>query len=109
MEAAFFDCESTVTDRYQTTVPAEVRAALQIGKRDKLRYRVSPGAVLITRAVKPMREDPVLKSFLTFLAKDITKHPERLRVLDAGLRDRIHALVGDIDVDLDAPLNPADE
>ena len=33
--AATLEVESTLTDRYQTTVPETVRRALQLGKRDK--------------------------------------------------------------------------
>jgi len=36
-------------------------------------------------------------------------HPERLRTIDHGLLGRIQALVGHVDVDLDAPLSPDDE
>lgn len=32
--------ESTLTDRYQTTVPETVRRALRLGKRDTLRYSI---------------------------------------------------------------------
>ena len=39
---ATLELESTLTDRYQTTVPNSVRRALRLGKRDKLRYRVQP-------------------------------------------------------------------
>jgi antitoxin PrlF len=102
--AAAFDCESTLTDRYQTTVPARVREALNLGKHDKLHYTVSPGRVVVTRATKPEQEDPVLGRFLAFVAEDIAAHPERVRVIDKGLYDRIQALVGHIAVNLDEPL-----
>jgi antitoxin PrlF len=110
MEAAIaFDCESTVTERGQTTVPAPVRAALKLGKQDKLHWEVSSDAVVITRATKPDEEDPVLNRFLAFVANDIASHPERLRAIDQGLYNRIQALVGHINVDLNEPLSPADE
>jgi len=35
--------ESTLTDRYQTTVPNAVRHALKLGKCDKIRYLIQPG------------------------------------------------------------------
>jgi antitoxin PrlF len=99
-----------MTDRYQTTVPAEVRTALRLGKRDKLHYRVSAyGEVLLTRAAKVEPEDPVLERFLSFMANDLANHPERVRAIDTGLRDRIQALVGHIDIDLSEPLSPDDE
>ncbi len=105
-----FAGESTLTDRYQTTVPEPVRLALKLSKRDKLRYEVrADGSVVMTRAEQADEEDPVLEQFLEFMARDLTSHPERLRTIDQGLRGRIQALVGNVDVDLDAPLSPDDE
>jgi antitoxin PrlF len=34
------EVESTLTDRYQTTVPVIVRHALGLGKRDKIHYTI---------------------------------------------------------------------
>ncbi len=105
-----FEAESTLTDRYQTTVPEPVRVALKLSKRDKLRYAVrADGSVVMTRAEQPDEEDPVLEQFLGFMARDLASHPERLRTIDHGLLGRIQALVGHVDVDLDAPLSPDDE
>ena len=102
--------ESTLTDRYQTTVPETVRRALHLRKRDKVHYTIRPdGEVVLTRAVPGERNDPALTSFLGFLARDIADHPERVLAVDAGLAQRIHALVGDVAVDLDAPLSAHDE
>lgn len=104
-----FEAESTLTDRYQTTVPEPVRAALKLSKRDKLRYAVrADGSVLMTRAESD-EEDPALEQFLNFIARDVASHPERLRSIDHGLLNRIQALVGHDDIDLDAPLSPDDE
>jgi antitoxin PrlF len=50
----------------------------------------------------------VLAGFLDFLARDIAAHPEHLQIVDANLVARVRALVGDIDVDLHAPL-PVDD
>lgn len=36
---ATLEVESTLTDRYQTTVPETVRRALQLHKRDKIHTR----------------------------------------------------------------------
>jgi antitoxin PrlF len=103
------ETESTLTDRYQTTVPETVRRALRLGKRDKLRYSIRPGGeVVLTRAEAAEGADPALGQFLKFLAHDIAGHPERLRAVDAGLVERLQSLVGGIDVDLDAAL-PADD
>lgn len=105
--ASALELESTLTDRYQTTVPETVRRALKLGKRDKIHYSIRPdGAVLITRATG---NDPVLGQFLGFLARDMAKHPERLQAVDAGLLSRLQSLVGQVEVDLDAPLSADDE
>jgi antitoxin PrlF len=104
------EVESTLTDRYQTTVPESVRRALRLGKRDKIHYTVRPtGEVVLTRADAVEDADPVLGKFLDFLAKDITAHPERLQGFDTDLVQRIHSLAGGIQVDLDAALSPDDE
>lgn len=107
---ATLEVESTLTDRYQTTVPETVRRALHLGKRDKIHYTVHPtGEVVLTRADESEAADPVLGCFLGFLAQDIASHPERLQGLDAGLLQRIQTLVGGVEVDLDADLSADDE
>ena len=104
------EVESTLTDRYQTTVPETVRRALKLGKRDKLHYSVrSSGEVILTRAEVPDGDDPILGQFLNFLAHDIAKHPERLQAIDAGFVQRLQSLTEGIEVDLDAPLSSDDE
>ncbi len=107
---ATLDVESTLTDRYQTTVPDAVRRALRLGKRDKIHYSIrASGEVVLTRAEASEGDDPVLGEFLTFLARDMASHPERLRAVDAGLAQRLQSLVGAIEVDLDAALSADDE
>jgi len=107
--SALIAAESTLTDRYQTTVPDAVRRALNLGKRDKLRYTVqSDGHVLLTRAADT-DTDPVLDSFLGFLANDMSQHPEHLQGLDPALVQRIQALTAGVAIDLDAPLSADDE
>ncbi len=103
--AAALELESTLTDRYQTTVPDAVRRALKLGKRDKLKYAVqSNGSVLLTRAEKNESSDPVLGRFLEFLAQDIQDNPQRLRAVDTKWLKRMQSLVRNVKVDLDAPL-----
>lgn len=104
---ATLEAESTLTDRYQTTVPETVRRALRLGKRDKIHYEIRPGGeVVLTRSEE---DDPVLGQFLGFLARDIANHPERLHAVDADLVHRLQSLAGDIEVDLDATLSVNDE
>lgn len=108
--AATLEVESTLTDRYQTTVPETVRRALRLSKRDKINYTIRPnGEVVLTRARTTEGDDPVLGQFLGFLAHDIARHPERLQAVDAGFVKRLRSLVGGVEADLDAPLAADDE
>lgn len=107
---ANLEVESTLTDRYQTTVPETVRRALRLGKRDKIHYTIRPsGEVVLTRVEASEGDDPVLGAFLGFLTCDIASHPERLRAVGAGLVQDLQSLTGGIEVDLDATLSADDE
>ncbi|RLK44434.1 type II toxin-antitoxin system PrlF family antitoxin [Cupriavidus plantarum] len=107
---ATIEVESTLTDRYQTTVPETVRRALGLGKRDKIHYSIrASGEVVLTRAEASEGEDPVLEHFLNFLERDIARHPERVRPVDAAFVARLQSLVGSVNVALDAPLSEDDE
>jgi antitoxin PrlF len=102
------EAEGTLTDRYQTTVPAAVRQALRLRKRDKIVYKVADdGQVFLERAGAEGKEDPVLGEFLNVLARDIAAGT--VRPVTPELVNRINALVGDVKVDLDAQLSPDDE
>lgn len=108
--SAIIEVDSTLTDRYQTTVPETVRQALRLGKRDKIHYTIRPsGEVVLTRVEAFSNDDPVLGQFLGFLSRDIASHPERLKAMDADLVHRLQALVDDVEVDLNAALSADDE
>ena len=107
--AAPHEIESTLTDRYQTTVPETVRRTLKLRKRDKIHYTIRDGEVVLTRAEVTEGDDPVLGQFLGFLARDIASHPERLQAIDSGFVKRIQSLVGGVKVDLDEALSVDDE
>ena len=105
-----FQVESSLTERYQTTVPESVRRTLKLGKRDKIRYTIRPdGDVVMSRVDVIEEEDPVMGQFLNFLARDFANHPERLASIEAGLADRIQSLISGVKIDLDAPLSEDDE
>lgn len=94
--------KSTLTDRYQTTVPAPVREALHLTKRDKLIYTVlENGQVLLSK--EDAEEDPVLTAFLQFLEQDMINHPDRVQPIPHNLVAEIDSLVGGMEVNLDAP------
>ncbi|MBU3695042.1 MAG: regulator [Rhodocyclaceae bacterium] len=90
--------------------PETVRRALRLSKQDRIHDSIRPGGELVlTRASALGRDGPVLGEFLGFLARDMAQHPERLQAINAGLLDRLRALTGVVEVDLDAPLSADDE
>ena len=100
---------SKLTDRYQTTVPSGVRKQLKLGKGDQIRYCIEPNGRVYIEPVRAEEGDPALGAFLDFVEADVKAHPKRLRAFDGALHDRLKALVGDVDVDLDEPLSLDDE
>ena len=97
--------QSKLSANGKTTLPKVVRETLGLSPGDKIRYVIRPeGEVILSRADSVSDNDPVLEEFLRFLAKDITRNPEKLEPLDAGFLDRIKALVADVEVDLNEPL-----
>jgi len=101
--------DSTLTNRYQTTVPNIIRKALRLEKKDKIRYTVQPdGSVIMSRA-NQAEDDPVLAKFLTFLADDISQNPQNVSAINSNLLDRVRPLVSDVEIDLDRPLSDEDE
>ena len=55
---------------------------------------IAPGRMLVVAAEMPpaQREDPVIASFISFLAADMQRYPERIQPLDANLVARIEKL-----------------
>ncbi len=101
--------DSTLTSRYQTTIPEMVRKALRLKKRDKIRYILqSDGSVKISRMDQD-ENDPVLTQFLTFLVNDISQNPKNISAVNVELIKRISPLVSDAEIDLDSPLSDEDE
>ena len=101
---------STLTDRYQTTVPEPVRKALGLSRRDRIVYSIdSDGRVYLSRA-EDEDNDPVVEKFLDFLAKDIEQNPHRVKPITVEWANRVRALVKDVDIgDLNEPLSGDDD
>ncbi len=99
---------SKITAKAQTTLPSGVRKALAVGPGDSLRYRIEGHRAIIERA-SPDAEaaDPALGAFLTFLTRDLTRHPEHLRGMPRALLRRARALTRGIAIDHDAPIQGA--
>jgi antitoxin PrlF len=107
---ATLELESSLTDRYQTTVPDAVRQALKIVKHDKIRYFLQPdGTVLIARAPQKETADPILRSFLAFLAAETKAHPKNINAINFKWLQRIRSLVKNVEISLNQPLANEDE
>lgn len=78
---ATLDVESTLMDRYQTTVLETVRRAMRLGECDKVRYAIRPSDdVVMIRADASDGDDPEPGQFLNVLTRDMGSHLERLPV-----------------------------
>jgi antitoxin PrlF len=104
-ERSEISAESTLTDRYQTTIPELVRKALGLGKRDKLEFLLDETGAVRIKKVEQSEEhtDPALSGFLHLLAKDIDENPKNLRELDDAYFERWRKLL-----DMMGPIEPYD-
>jgi antitoxin PrlF len=104
--AALLKEESTITAKGQTTVPKSVRQALGVDYGGRIAFFVDDThRVYVEKATEDV-SDPVVDRLLEFLARDMTRHPGTSIVpLASALRDRIAALVGNMDVDLEAEID----
>ena len=107
--AALIRETSTLTARFQTTVPSGVRKRLNLQKGDQLCFTLDENGRVYLEPVAKDDADPSLGAFLDLIEADMKAHPERLAGFGGGLRDRLTALVGDVSVDLEAPLSADDE
>jgi antitoxin PrlF len=85
---------------------------LALGKRDQVVFRgLADGTVVIAKKQRREAEadpDPVIGTFLEFLARDMAHEPARIRSVPKSLVARGKVLVKGVKVDLDAAL-PDDE
>ena len=61
------ESESTLTSRYQTTIPQIVRKILGLDKNDKIKYTLNQDGSVLLSKLENKEEDPVLEQFLAFL------------------------------------------
>jgi antitoxin PrlF len=90
---------SRLTSKGQTTIPVAVRKALGVREGDDIVFVVEGDHVRLTRA-EP--EDPVIGAWLDFLERDMVARPHVLKPIPMAELD---ALLGDMDIDLDAPID----
>ncbi|ARW49253.1 type II toxin-antitoxin system PrlF family antitoxin [Acetobacter pasteurianus] len=94
--------ESTITAKGQTTIPKSVRKALGVDYGGRIAFVVDDQRRVHVEKATEETSDPVVERFLEFLEKGMLDHSRsRLVNLPASLPDRVAALVGNMDVDLD--------
>ena len=96
--------QSSITDRFQTTIPKGVREALGLRRGDRLAYEVRGEEVVVRRRPEQDGDDPALTGFLDLLERDIANRSDRLQRTPDGLVQRGRELVDGVEVDLDAAL-----
>lgn len=103
--ANLLQTESTLTDRYQTTIPDAVRKALHLNKRDKILYTVQPDGHVVLSKIDENQNDPIIDNFLNFIAEDIRKNPQHLAPINQALFNKIESLVAGVEFDLHESLS----
>jgi len=96
--------QSSITERFQTTIPKGVREALGLRRGDTLAYEVRGEEVVVRRRPEHEGDDPALTAFLDLLERDIAARPEHLRRVPEALVRHGRELVGRVEVDFDAAL-----
>lgn len=96
---------STITEKGQVTVPKSVREALGLGYGGRVAFYVDENRhVSIEKELDEADDDPVIDSFLSFLANDMEKHPERVQEFPKALVDRMVELTKGMHFNLDDPI-----
>lgn len=96
--------QSSLTERFQTTIPKGVREALGLRRGDTLAYEVRGDEVVVRRRPEQEAVDPALSGLLDLLERDIAARPDRLRRVPDTLVRRGRELVEGVEIDLDAAL-----
>ncbi len=90
------EAQSTLTTRYQTTIPDAVRKVLGLHKNDRLVYRVSDsGEVYLSKAGEAETEDSSLAPFLALLDARMAQQPAKMvPYTDANAEDDLALVKG---------------
>lgn len=95
---------STLTSRFQTTVPEAVRKALNLDKSDKICYQIGSNGLVTLTKMAAQEEDPALSGFLSFLENDIRNNPGNIKSFSLESIRQAEALIAGVEIDLDEPL-----
>ena len=90
---------SKITAKGQTTVPKAVRQALGVSYGGEIAYLVDEGGRV--SLVGAEESDPVIESFLAFLARDMARNPAAIAAFPVALADRMASLTAGMNIDPD--------
>lgn len=108
--AILLNDQSTLTARYQTTIPASIRRRLNLQAKDRIHYQVRDnGEVVLLRAEHEIEKDPVISQFLDFLEADMQQQPHQLQALSEESFAEAQRLTASLEVDLNEVLPEDDE
>lgn len=101
---------STLTDRFQTTIPTFVRNELGLEKRDQIEFLKSDDGYIVLKRAEPKQDDgefsPELLAWLDFITRDQNQRPEQIKPFTTEMRDKAYQLTNGFDIDLGASLPP---
>lgn len=100
--------ESTLSDRYQTTIPELIHKVFELNMRNEICYTIASNGTVVS-CVNETDSDPIVGQLLNFLARDMQKNSQHLHAISSDLVSCIQSLVADVDVELDVPLLDEDE
>jgi antitoxin PrlF len=103
------ESESTLTNRYQTTIPQLVRKTLGLDKNDKIRYTVQKNGTILLSKLEKDEEDQVLENFLKFLDRDMRNNPQHIYSVNSDFIRKTQTLVAEVEVDFNSSLSDEDE
>ncbi len=100
---------STLTNRYQTTIPASVRRALNLTKGDRIRYSLDASGRVYIEPIRADGSDAALGPFLDLLEADLRARPAALVSVGSTRVAQMQTLVEGVDIDLDTALDPQND
>ena len=98
---------SKVTERSQTTLPPAVRTVLGLQPGERIGYVIEGNEIRLVNASALEHDDPVLDKFLSFLGRDLARHPDHVGAFPALLLARARAMTSGVVIDHESPIEGA--